>query len=594
MMSRQSMIVALLTAFSVFSSGAEPAAPAPAASSAVKPAVENWPDRDWLLAGLVNSVPAILKSFDPATGEFGTKPWISTDQNVLFPLAVAWAAQSPKNPYYHDPKLLEVIGKGGEKLVDAQDAKGMWVFRKKDNSTWGDIHMPWVYSRWIRAYLLVKDALPAEQRAKWEKGLKLGYSRIADYCKGKNYHNINTYHAMGLYAAGVAFDNPEWCDIASRFMAGVIGKQSEDGFWSENHGPVVGYNFVYLDALGIYYAMSKDPAALNALRRGAQFHSALLWTDGSSVSAVDERNPYHKAKRPGNVGFSWTPEGRWYLANYFAGEDGKRPAIYPDTAATMLLEGGTGEIAAPASAGEQGYYLSQDGKFAVIRHRPWQWCFSAYACPAPNNRWIMDRQDAVEIFHDGFGVLAGGGNSKMQPYFSTFTFGNPASFQPDYSTDKPNFAGPADLRYVPDAATIDGNTISLRYGENRASVTVTPQEGGKLAITCRLDAKPDAEAAANMPLLFNAGDKLLLGSGKTVELTKTPVTISGREAAGSFSCRGVRIEFPENATLRYPVTGFNPYHKLGQGATPRLVLTLPLSESQMASTVFITTASSKP
>lgn len=585
-------IVALLPVFfaaAVF--GAEVSA------ASAKPVAKNWPDRDWLLAGLVNSIPAILKSFDPATGEFGSKPWISTDQNVLFPLAVAWSTQSPKNPYYHDPKLLEIIGKGGEKLVDAQDAKGMWIFRKKDNSTWGDIHMPWVYSRWIRAYLLVKDALPAEQRAKWEKGLMLGYSRIANYCKGKHYHNINTYHAMGLYAAGVAFDKPEWKEIAGRFMAGVIGKQSEDGFWSENYGPVVGYNFVYLEALGIYYAMSKDPLALNALKRGAQFHSALLWTDGSSVSAVDERNPYHKTKRPGNVGFSWTPEGRWYLANYFAESDGKRPAISSDTAATVLLEGGSGEIAAPASAGERGYYLSRDGKFAVIRHRPWQWCFSAYACPVPDNRWIMDRQNAVEIFHDGFGVLVGGGNSKMQPYFSTFTFGNPASFQPDYSTDKPNFAGPATLRYVPDEATIDGNAISFRYGENCTSVTVTPQEGDKLEITYRLETKPDAEAAANMPLLFNAGDKLLLGSGKTVELTKAPVTISGREAAGSLTCRGVRIEFPENATLRYPVTGFNPYHKLGQGATPRLVLTLPLSESQMASTVKITidhTVSTKP
>ncbi len=466
----QSLIAALLTVCAVFCPGAETAAstPAPAAAAAVKPAAETWPDRDWLLAGLVNGIPAILKNFDPATGEFGSKPWISTDQNVLFPLAVAWSYQSPQNPYYHDPKLLEVIAKGGEKLVDAQDAKGMWVFRKKDNSTWGDIYMPWTYSRWIRAYLLVKDALPAESRAKWEKGLLLGYAHIAESTKAKHYHNINTYHAMGLYAAGIAFDKPEWKEIASRFMAGLVDKQSEDGFWSENYGPVVGYNFVYLEALGIYYAMSKDPVALKALQRGAQFHSALLWTDGSSVSAVDERNPYHKEKRPGNVGFSWTPEGRWYLANYFAEKDGKRPTVYPDTAAAMLLEGGSGETLAPASSGERGYYLSRDGKFAVIRELPWQWCFSAYACPVPAVRWIMDRQNAVEIFHDRFGVLAGGGNSKMQPYFSTFTFGNPASFQPDLNTDKPNFAAPATLRYVPDEAVIKGNSIHFRYGQNRA------------------------------------------------------------------------------------------------------------------------------
>ena len=70
------------------------------------------------------------------------------------------------------------IGKGGEALVDDQDKDGKWLFKKKDNSTWGMIYMPWTYSRWIRAYVLVKDALPKAQRAKWEKGLLLGFTGI--------------------------------------------------------------------------------------------------------------------------------------------------------------------------------------------------------------------------------------------------------------------------------------------------------------------------------------------------------------------------------------------------------------------------------
>ncbi len=61
------------------------------------------------------------------------------------PLAAAWSIKDPANPYYHDKKLLAAIGKGGEALVDAQDKDGMWLFRKKDNSTWGQIYMPWTY-----------------------------------------------------------------------------------------------------------------------------------------------------------------------------------------------------------------------------------------------------------------------------------------------------------------------------------------------------------------------------------------------------------------------------------------------------------------
>ena len=139
---------------------------------------KSWPPRNFLIQSLVASVPETLKTFHPETGRFGTEPWICGDQNVLLPLAAAWSLKSPDNPYYHDKKLLEVIAKGGNALVDDQDENGMWIFRKKDNSTWGQILMPWTYSRWIRAYVLVKDALPAADRQKWEKGLRLGFTGI--------------------------------------------------------------------------------------------------------------------------------------------------------------------------------------------------------------------------------------------------------------------------------------------------------------------------------------------------------------------------------------------------------------------------------
>ena len=139
---------------------------------------DRWPPRDTLIEALVASVERTLASQDRQTGRFGSQPWVCGDQNVIFPLAAAWAIQDPKNPWYHDPRVLEAIGKGGEALADDQDAKGMWTFRKKDNSTWGQIHMPWTYSRWIRAYQLVGDSLPAETKAKWEQGLLLGFTGI--------------------------------------------------------------------------------------------------------------------------------------------------------------------------------------------------------------------------------------------------------------------------------------------------------------------------------------------------------------------------------------------------------------------------------
>ncbi len=120
--------------------------------------------KERLLKQLVDKVPGLLETFDAETGHFGTGIWICRDQERMFPLAVAYASRSEENAYYKDPKLLEIIMKAGEALIADTDDEGRWEFRKKDGSTWGPIHMPWTYSRWIRAYALIADDMPAPRR----------------------------------------------------------------------------------------------------------------------------------------------------------------------------------------------------------------------------------------------------------------------------------------------------------------------------------------------------------------------------------------------------------------------------------------------
>ena len=163
-----------------------------------------------LVAGLAKQVPAILDNYDAKTGRFGQGIWICTDQNLMYPLAVAYAHQSDGNSYYKDAKLLEVIMKAGDALIEDADEKGQWVFRKKDGSTWGKIWMPWTYSRWARSYTLIKKDMPDDRREAWTKALTLGYTGISDTQLG-HVRNIGAHHAMGLYVAGKALDRPEWC-----------------------------------------------------------------------------------------------------------------------------------------------------------------------------------------------------------------------------------------------------------------------------------------------------------------------------------------------------------------------------------------------
>jgi hypothetical protein len=95
------------------------------------------------LADLIKQVPAILKTYHAKTGRFGSGIWICLDQHAMYPLAAAYATADAGNPYHKDAKLLDVIMKAGDALIDDANERGEWVFRKKDGSEWGNTLMPW-------------------------------------------------------------------------------------------------------------------------------------------------------------------------------------------------------------------------------------------------------------------------------------------------------------------------------------------------------------------------------------------------------------------------------------------------------------------
>ncbi len=538
------------------------------------PPLETWPPREFLLKALTNSIEPILKSQDPATGRFGTQPWICNDQNVLLPLAAAWSIQDPANPWYHSERLLQAIARGGEALVEDQDAKGMWTFRKKDNSTWGQIHMPWTYSRWIRAYVLVKDALPADSHAKWKQGLLLGFKGIRGYMNGKP-HNIPCHHAMALYIAGTVFDNSEWREAAKAFMAKVVAEQDPAGFWSENFGPVIGYNEVYVDAIGVYYHFSRDPAVLEALRRAAQFHAAVLWPDGSAVPCLDERQIFHSSLEVGTPGFTFTPEGRGYLIQQMGAY--MKHGGSAEYAAGMLLYGDGGTGVKPAAAGDEAtaWIGNRDGY--IRRDKPWQWAISGYACPVPKSRWIQDRHNLLDVFCDNLGLVAGGGNTKLQPYWSTFTVGDCSLLKHTPGDETPVFNPEIDLQWVPTSASLsEDGRLSLKYGALDMSVRCETQADDSLKVI--YEAPADKSVEAHLPLQ-NRGSKLTLANGRKLRLSEEDLVLTSEEIGGWFDYMGLRVTVPAGASLRWPLRQHDPYKKDGSSGlrAAKLVLVMPFA-----------------
>lgn len=82
--------------------------------------------------------------------------------------------------------------------------------------------------------------------------------------------------------------------------------------------------------------------------------------------------------------------------------------------------GATQTVCSPVAP--DGIHSLPDLPVLVIRRGPWTVVLSAYTRPeAPGNRWVIDFQSHLSIFHERAGLIIGGGGGKRQAAFSLFT-----------------------------------------------------------------------------------------------------------------------------------------------------------------------------
>ena len=71
------------------------------------------------------------------------------------------------------------------------------------------------------------------------------------------------------------------------------------------------------------WELTRDPAALKALRRATTFHENFTWPDGTPVETVNDRNRHWGVSAWSQFAFSNFPDGRRYaefLASFFRPE----------------------------------------------------------------------------------------------------------------------------------------------------------------------------------------------------------------------------------------------------------------------------------
>lgn len=551
--------------------------------------------RTTVLRTLVEDVPRNLERFDPTTGRFLTGGgWAVTNQDIVYPLALLYRTPHPDNPYYGDDQILDIALRGADAWRDFQNPDGSVEFIKVDGSTWGPTFMPWSMYHWAETYALLRDKLDDARARRWQEGLTLAYDGITAALASGHVHNIPTWNGMAAYRAGQVFDRPDWQAAGQTMIRQAVAEQTPGGYWLEHHGPTTSYNTVYVHAIGLYYFFSRDESVLPCLERATDFHIRYTYPDGRLVETIDGRVKYHDVVNLHALSaFSLFPQGRRFarflLGNWLAhraahplphltynqtpdgpqiagGDYGLSPRLAP-----VLQHFGSG-AEAPIPQDQPAYLIHDPGHALLRRQDGWFTCLSGIVTPPVESRWGQDRQNYLSLWHEATGLIAGGGNAKGQPSFSTFVVGEGEGRQ-----------------YLPTAAQLQTNdgqdSVTLHYGDHACRLQISVEGPRQLRLT--LQGPDRAAAVGQIHLKTHPGTPLCTATGATLETRGAAVEITANAAGGWVEHGAWRVQLPQGSRINWPVSPFNPYAAQGEGPLEEAaaVLSVPLSPQPVSFTV---------
>jgi hypothetical protein len=479
--------------------------------------------------------------------------WKHFPYAILAP-AVLYAKRHPDNSHYHDPKMLALAIRIGD-LLATEDERG--TFEPRLDSDW-DTYM------WLEAYRLLEPELGEDRRARWRQHILRNVALVHDDAAERvdfpwyNSPYIGTspnhyaQYASLLLLAGHILGRDDWVDLGTKILRRFAAlEQAPDGYWGEHSrsGPTTGYDHITMTQVALYYELTKDPAALHALRRSTDFHENFTYLDGTPVEVINDRNRYWDVDSWGQFGFSNFGDGRRYaefLTSFFPPDNlhmdwlGRisQDALYYHEGATQSI---------PQDHAQYSYQMSIPAGIRKTGH--WVICLSGIVdTPAVNNQYYLDRQSSLSVFHQRLGLIISGANSKHQPEVATFSerFGGKTYHTPVSSRLQMN-----DIE----------DRLSLSYNTFFSDLRVPAPADNRVTLrfTITGEGTPPEEAQLTLQLCLKPGEELETASGQRIKLGPEHLDLGPEALGGRIHHHGWTLEFDPTARLVWPIDPYNPY-----------------------------------
>lgn len=461
--------------------------------------------------------------------------------------AVLYASPHASNPCHGDPSKLALAIETGDLLAAESEAGRM--------SQW--LNHRWLLAPWIDAWRLLEGQLGEERRARWRREIeknvaeaardvaeRLDFPRFAAPFIQTSPNHLSIWSST-VHLAGTVLENQEWEELGARAMHRFAEEQTIDGYWGEHSesGPTTGYNHLTATSVALYWEHSRDPAALEALRRALDFHEHFTWPDGTPVEVVDDRNRHGVPSAWGHFGWSNFPDGRGYarFLTRFLEERPPRGESLARIAQNALYyhEGSS------TSDRREAWIYRMKAPASMRRSGAWRIALSGLiSTQAVQNQFFLDRQGHVSLFHEKAGLIVSGANSKRQPELATF----------HEKLQGQVYHLPISSRLVNAEAS---DRLSLAYNSFWADLRVERVAPRRVQIDVSITEQGRVEEAwFSLQLRLVPGERLETARG-AFTVGAEPVDLE--DVGGRIVHRGWTLSIDAPAKLAWPVYPFNPY-----------------------------------
>lgn len=489
------------------------------------------------------------------------------NQYAGYYFAFLFACPHERNPYFGDERLLERAVAGWNFYRTQMTEDGLTQIYTM-NQYWNKTLDEWGIYYWMQTIELLRSRLSEEQIGQWNESIDAAMrtmvAEVRQTSASESYRRLLAANSVAnhfvwkvlcCYRYGSLRGDAELTAWARGEMELIVSFQTESGIWLESHTPVVRYADVTICAVSLFAHYDRNGRAEETVRRNLAFVLSATYPNLSKNDCLDGRNRYTEAISAYTaLTFHRYAQGRSYLLAWIRGvrslndtahSIGRRlqglavltdlTALLPDDIEVRPDEENAWRQTSSVRFG--------DLKASIVRENGWVATLCGLEQRTFGNRWILERQNLLSLYHEDGGILVGGGHSIAQPELSSFTV-----------------ASAGKLHYLPGAGrlTDDGRGLVLEYAGRTCTIAVVGIRDGAVTVRYAVQGLTATErACVQIPLPRVRGAAVRCGER---QWTPGEAALScDIEAGREFRYKHFDWTLNRDAMFGYPHMPFNSY-----------------------------------